>query len=474
MNYGRLPFWYDFDLSPTAVVFALALAVLGALVAGATPARKITRGLGTRLRAGTAGGGGVSFGGVWTAVIVTQIALTVALPAVAMLVRSESERIASYDLGFPTHEYLAVSLGMDGPPEETPAPGASAQSNARFSAAVESLRRRLEAEPGVGGVTFVDRLPGDYHVDRRLQVASLPGNPSYWVETASIDPSYFDVLQAPVISGRTFTSADLSPDVRVVIVDKGFADVVMPGRNPVGHHVRISTGNAADSLANQWPSYEIIGLVKELGMSHLVQRDRSVGVYLPSVPGSQGAGVVNMLVHGRSDPLAIAPRVRDLATAVDPALRVDQTTRLDQVPAPLLWFLNLWVKIILGLTAVALLLSLSGIYAVLSYIVARRTREIGVRVALGAGARRVISSIFRRPLIQVTLGVLTGSVLIGVAATAIQKTEQFRGTTPGLTFGDVALLIGYAIFMLGVCTLACIVPTVRALRVQPTEALRAE
>ena len=136
---------------------------------------------------------------------------------------------------------------------------------------------------------------------------------------------------------------------------------------------------------------------------------------------------------------------------------------------------DLWMKIIIGLTAVALLLSLAGIYAVLSYTVARRTREIGVRVALGASAGRVISSIFRRPLTQVTLGVIGGSILIALGAILVQNTTQFRGTEiGGLTFGDVPLLAGYAILMLGVCALACIVPTIRALRVQPTQALRAE
>jgi len=145
------------------------------------------------------------------------------------------------------------------------------------------------------------------------------------------------------------------------------------------------------------------------------------------------------------------------------------------VMTPLLWLLSLWSRIIIGLTGVALLLSLAGIYAVLSYIVARRTREIGVRVALGASARRVITSIFRRPLTQVTLGVMAGVVLISVAAVAIQHTEQFRAAQPrGLTLGEIALLSGYALLMLGVCTLACVVPSVRALRVQPTEALRAE
>ena len=472
MNYGRLPFWWDFDLSPLTIGWALGLAVIGALVAGVMPARKITRGLGTQLRAGTAGGGAVSFGGVWTAVIVTQVALTVMFPAAVMLVRSESQRIASHDLGFATEQYLGVSLGIEAPQKPWSTVGRDTTLDRRLTTAIEGLRRRLEAEPGVAGVTFVDRLPGDYHVSRRLEVASLPAKPIRWVETARIDPNYFSVLRVSG-GGRVFGAADLSPNARVVIVDQGFADQVMGGQDPIGHQVRIGSGQAADSVPARWPMYQVVGMVKNLGMSHLAQRSRDPGVYLPFVPGSQGA--LSMIVHAAGDPLAMAPRVRELATAVDPALRVEQMTRLDQVAAPMLWFLGLWIKIIVGLSAVALLLSLSGIYAVLSYAVARRTREIGVRVALGASARRVITSIFRRPLIQVTLGVLAGVVLIGVAAIGIQQTQEFAGMKGrGLTLGEIALLAGYGVFMLGVCTLACVVPTVRALRVQPTEALRAE
>jgi putative ABC transport system permease protein len=473
MGWGtQLPFWVDFNLSPTSIGYALALAVIGAVVAGVMPARKITRGLGTRLRAGTAGGG-VSFGGVWTAVIVVQIALTVMFPSVVMLVRSESRRIASYDAGFPTQEYLGVTLGVEDGQEETLTPETRAALGIRIRTSLEALRTRLEAEPGVAGVTFVDALPGDSHDALRAEVVSLPEIRPRWVAIASADLSYFDVLKAPVLSGRAFSRADLAPNIRVVVVDQGFVDLVMAGRNPVGHRVRLGTGQAADSNAASLPVYEIVGVVKELGMASAAMPQREAGVYLPAVPGSHGS--LKMIVRGRADSLSIAPRVRELAMVVDPAIRVEQITRLDQVTTPLLWLLGLWTKIIIGLTAVALVLSLAGIYAVLSYTVARRTREIGVRVALGASARRVITSVFKRPLTQVTLGVIAGIVLIVLAATAAGKSTQFRGTGVGvLTLGDAALLVGYAILMVGVCTLACVVPTLRALRVQPTEALRTE
>jgi putative ABC transport system permease protein len=460
MGYGvpKLPFWFDFTLSPTTIGYALGLAVIGAVVAGVMPARKITRGLGTRLRAGTAGGGGVSFGGVWTAVIVTQIAFTVMLPSVVLLARGEAKRVEAYDFGFPTKEYLGVMLGSD---------------SALSSRSLELLRQRVQGEPGVAGVTFVDELPGEHHAYRRIEMVSLPGSPSSVVASAAIDPSYFDVMQAPMIAGRAFTSGDLAPDVHVMIVDQAFVDLVMGGRNPIGHRVRLRPRQMPDSIAARQPWFEIVGLVKDLGMSAMAMPQRYAGVYMPALPGTQGA--VHMIVRARGEPLAIAQRVRDLALAVDPTIEVEQMTRLDQTAASSLWMNEVWTRILVGLTAVALLLSLSGIYAVLSYTVARRTREIGVRVALGASARRVITSIFRRPLTQVTLGVIAGAVLIVLGARVAGNTTQFDGTGMGvLTLGDFALLFAYAILMLGVCALACIVPTVRALRVQPTEALRAE
>jgi putative ABC transport system permease protein len=477
VNYGRLPFWYEFNLSPVTLLVACGLAVLGAAIAGVIPARKITRSLGTHLKVGTAGGGGVKFGGVWTAVIVTQVALTVALPAVVLLLQTEVRRIETFDVGFAAGEYLGVNVGMEGPDEETSDKAAPQDSmavaRARFVGLLETFRRRLEAEPGVVGVTFVDNLPRDYHNWRRVELVSLGEKGTHVVSTAAIDPSYFDVLQQPPRAGRAFTAADLGPDSRVAIVDEVFVDMVMQGRNPIGQRIRVGTKSQFDTAAAQLPVYEIVGLVKELGMTPVAQSHKDAGLYFPAVPGSRGA--LEMMVHARGDPLSIASRVRELATAVDPTLRIGTMERLDRFANSFLWFLGLWVRIMIGLTAVALLLSLAGIYSVLSYTVARRTREIGVRVALGASARRIITSIFRRPLTQVTIGVLAGTILVGAAALAIQQTEQFAGLEKrGLAVGDVALLAGHATLMLAVCLLACIVPTWRALRVQPTEALRVE
>jgi putative ABC transport system permease protein len=472
-NYGRLPFWYEFDLSPTTVLIACGLAVLGAAVAGIIPARKITRGLGSRLKVGTAGGGGVKFGGVWTAVIVTQVALTVAVPAVVLLERSEIERVKAYDMGFAAEQFLGVKVGMEAADGEIADSAARAASGARFTGVLESFRRRMESEPGVVGVTFVDELPSEYHIYRLVELASLGDQTKHLVATAAIDPSYFDVLGQPPRSGRAFTSADLGADARVAIVDQAFVDLVMQGRNPVGHRVRVGNRSQFDSIPEQLPVYDVVGVVKELGISPMAMPGRVPGVYFPVVAGTRGD--LHMLLRTRGDPLSFVPRLRELATTIDPTLRVGIVDRMDRLGGPQLWLLGLWMRITIGLAAITLLLSLAGIYAVLSYTVARRTREIGVRVALGASTRGIILSTFRRPLIQVTMGVMAGALLVGAAAALIGHTTQFeRVRAPGLSVSDVAILAAYSALMLAVCLLACVVPTARALRVQPTEALRAD
>jgi ABC-type antimicrobial peptide transport system permease subunit len=176
-----------------------------------------------------------------------------------------------------------------------------------------------------------------------------------------------------------------------------------------------------------------------------------------------------MLVHVRGDPMTLGPELREIAAGVDPTLRLSELQRMDEITSDVVWIVGLWLRITILMTAIALLLSLAGIYAVLSFIVARRTREIGVRVALGASRRRVIGAIFRRPLSQVGLGVLAGGALIAVAGSI---DTDMPGLSGELSLMQVAMIVGYATLMLGVCLLACVVPTRRALGVEPTVALR--
>ncbi len=496
MNMGRLPFWYDPRLSPATALYAVGLTVLSAVIAGVGPALKVTRGLGTRLKQGTAGGGGARFGGVWTAVIVAQVAFTVAFPAIVYVEQHELRRIRSVDVGFPAEEYLTVRIETDEPigagadvaaADAEAARTARTAQRARVGATLERLRQRLAAEPTVAGVTFVDQLPRMYHPQRHIELddpsavvgrAGKAASPVVAydgeVNVAAVDPSYFAVLGAPILAGRAFHESESGPDARVAIVDQGFVDQVLQGRNPIGRLVRfVETAPPDGRAAESPPWYQVVGVVKELGTGGVTQRGRASGFYLPAAPGTTDP--VQMLVHVRGDPVAMGPRLRAIAAAVDPGLRLSELQRLDEVAHELLWVIGLWLRVTVLLTAIALLLSLSGIYAVLSFTVARRTREIGVRVALGASRRRVATEIFRRPLTQVAFGVAAGAVLIFVAANFGLRVQDGKVVSDtGLSARQVALLVVHATVMLGVCLLACVVPTRRALRVEPTEALRAE
>jgi predicted permease len=488
-NYGRLPFWFDLSLSPAAFAVAILLTVAGAAVAGITPALKITRGMSYRMKQTTAGSGGLQFGGVWTVVIVAQVAVTVMFPAVVYMEQFLLRRVQDFDPGFASEQYLAVHIEQDYTGDGG-ADAATVEKNARLTATLEELRQRLAAQPGVAGVTFAEDLPTTNHPQKLIEMgydsdlsagALAKAEPFREATIAAVHPSYFEVLDAPVLAGRGFTAADALPGARVAIVDQGFVDQVLHGRNAVGQQVRFryrspslrpwGPGNPNDPAGpGDW--YEVVGVVRELGAGAPTEPGRAAGFYIPATPALFDK--IHMMVHVRGgDPMSLAPQLRDVAAAVDPSLRLVNIQRANEANNDVLWVTRLWLRITIVLSSVAIVLSLAGIYAVLSFTVARRTREIGVRVALGASRRRVVLATFRRPFFQVALGIVVGTALIFAGATLIQNTE-FPGAENELTLQGMAMIVGYGIVMLGVCMLACVVPTRRALSIEPTIALRTE
>ena len=470
---GRLPFWFDDRLSPATLLYTAALTVLAAAIAGIWPALKVTgRGVQARLRQAAAGAGGLRLGGAWTAVIVAQIAVTVTFPATAFLAARWVVRVRSMDVGFPAERYLSARLAVDAEPSSG-APADTSAAAARTGATLRELERRLTAEPWVAGVTFTDRLPHTQHSPRAVEIddPAVEAEPGLRrrVGPVAVDVDYFDVLGAPVRAGRAFGPADLAPGARAVIVNESFVRQTLGGRNPIGRRVRyrVPPGEAPQ------PWHEIVGVVKDLG---IVADDpgEGAGVYHPAgpgstAPGSAAAGIaapLRLVIHVRGDPAPRVPRLRTLATEVDPALRLHDPLPLDAVGTELWTELAFLFRLLVVVSAVALLLSLAGIYAVMAFAVSRRTREIGVRVALGASRRGVVAAVFARPLAQVAGGIVAGAVLTGLVLLA--------GADGVLSATQLAALVGYAALMLGVCLLACVVPTRRALRVQPTEALRAD
>ena len=470
----RLPFWIEPGLSPTTILYAVGLTLLAAVIAGVVPALKVTRAMGNRLQRASAGSGGMKFGGVWTAVIISQIAVTLAFPAIAFSARRDTQRVQALSVSFPAQEYLSLRLEMD----REPLPGASQDTSraafiARYRATYEELERRLANEPGVAGVTHADRLPLMYHPARLIELDEGGGAPlhpeypdGYRVSDASVAPDYFDVMAAPVTMGRGFHTGDLEENAVTVVVNQSFVQLVLGGRNPIGRRIRYVGKEEWASIqtpAERGSWFEIVGVVPDLGMAK--QPDPKVaGIYHPVTPGEVYPAQVAVRVRGNAE--AFVPRLRAAAAAIDPTLRLYDVEPLMRAKEAELEGLSFWFKLFAGVSLVALVLSLAGIYAVMSFTVARRTREIGIRVALGGSQRRILLAVFRRPLIQVALGVVAGAALLVAMSSGLVGAH--------LTVKAVVGIIGYSACMMVVCLLACVAPTRRALRVEPTEALRSE
>ena len=457
---SQLPFWLVPRLPPLSIAYGCGLALFAAIVTGVLPALKVTRGLSSRLRQAGAGGGGLKFGGVWTALIVAQIALTVTFPVMAFLGSIDTTRMEATALGVPTGQVVSAWLGrdVDLPP-------------ARYEAAVRQVRNALAAMPGVGRVTIADRLPLMEHGHYVIGVDPGGAGPmegqfdGYRVSTAAVAEDFFATFDAAPLAGRLFTAGDYAGQPRVAVVNQSFVDRVLGGHNPIGRHVQYRV--VRDQAASQRPPaganppwIEIVGLVRDMGMA-FGSDPQVAGIYLPLTLSRAPGVYVGARVSG--DVAATAIALRHVAARIEPLLRVVDAQPLDQVTAGAQREGRFWMHLIEGVSASALLLALSGIYAVTSFTVSRRTREIGIRVALGSGRLRVVFAILHGPLVRMAIGIAIGSVLI-----------MLLSRLTGVIASQAPTLFGYIVVMCVVCLLACLVPARRAMAVDPIEALRAE
>lgn len=465
---GPLPFYIDTSLSPTTILYAVGLTLFAAAIAGVVPALKVTLGgAGARLRAASSGNGRLQFGGVWTVVIVVQIALTTLLPWPLLglgggFLREETRA------GFPAEAFLTATLALDRfDGVEASRDTVAATRAARLEARYRALADRLRQDPGVLDVTYADQMP---QLTRGNNLIKLDQGPAaeqsqrcsegwHCVGFVSVDPRFFDVVDAPVIRGRALTSAEAEQRTRVVLVNQTFVDDILRGSNPIGRRFRF--WSRSEPTAEVW--YEIVGVVPNLSVSANGTDYTRTRIYQTRPPREMRQ--LRIAIHTRGDPQRFAVRLRELAYATDPALRV-----IDPKPLPLLADpdsagMAYGFELMVSLTIVTLMLSLAGVYAVTAFAVARRTREIGVRVALGARPLDVLPIVFKRPLVQMALGVGVGAILgFGLANDDLSKVH-------------LDVLRNAAVFALSTilcCALACIVPTRRALRIQPTDALRDE
>jgi putative ABC transport system permease protein len=440
--------------------FTLALSLLAGVIFGLAPAWQSTRvDLNETLKeSGRGPGGGARASRARNLLVVSEIALSVVLLAGAGLLVKSFLRLQAVNPGFEAENALAVRLSL---------PRATYSNRAAVTAFYDKLQPRLESLPGVEAVGFVSALPLSgvlasipFTIDGRATAPDEAHRADYRVANAG----YFRALKIPLIAGREFSERDTAETPPVALISQSLARRYWPGADPVGARLRIDDNNQGPRPV------EIVGVVGDV--KHLsLDGEPAPHIYLP-VHQVHEDGVVWLtnnqywLLRTTVDPLTLAAAARREIQAVDRSAPTSNIRTMEQYLAASVAprRFNLWLLTVFA--GAALLLAATGLYGVISYGVAQRRREIGIRIALGAQAGDVLKLVIGQGMALAVIG-----VALGLAA-ALALTRLMESLLFGVSATDPQTFIVIALLLAFVALLACYVPARRAMKVDPLVALR--
>jgi putative ABC transport system permease protein len=459
---GPTPFWWDDGLSYQTILYAVALAVFAALIVGVIPALKATGPqLQGRMREAASGTSAMKFGGLWTAIIATQAAITViALAAVVSFGWTHLRKQWGSDVTYARDQLLTAHVVVD-QVDALRAQPPSAET-------LQAVADRLGAEPGVANVSYTTALPGTIweQVVFELQSPELHAQADarkvadeLWSEGARVGANFFETVGIPLAAGRTFSAAEIRQGAPVAVVDETFVQIVLGGRSPFGVRLRQRAEKAGQGPG---PWLEIVGVVKD-ATTMPRKGPHNAAVYRPAAPG----GPIRLLVRTQGAVSPLMQRIYTAARSAHSDIRLNDLKSLAQVAYDNALPERIFLRAFIVVGAIALLLATAGIYSLVSFTLARRTREIGIRVALGASPRRIITVVFARAFIQIGLGVAAG-FLPGLVIMVSGSDDAGAMNT----FAGARATLGVCAFVVVVALVSCTVPLRRALSIQPTDALR--
>ena len=463
-----LPFWVDFEVSLRTAGLAMTLAILSAAIAGVVPALKATsRNVRASIQRASATGSGIRFGGGYSTLIIGEVAVAVVFLAFGWSILPTATAEPAH-IGIRTDHYLHASVHIPRMDESSgEQQGSDSVLATRVATVHRELARRLAAEPGIGPVAIASTLPGTSHATRYVEVEGLPRPagapaPAWLVTVARVDVGFFDALEQPILSGRNFNAADLGERRSAVIVNTSFVERVLGGRNPIGLRIRQWL---PDREPGPW-THEIVGVVGRLGTNSL-HPDADAGVYQAAAPGELHP--VTFAVRVGESPERFTPRLRSIVAGIDAGALIRDPVALSDVPDPNRRVVMLGTWLVVLLAGIAMVLAAACLYALMSFTVAERRRESAIRAALGAQRGAIVAMIARRAFLQLIAGVAIGAALSAglMAVVGMLDGGVFRTSNQVLGVGLIAAL------MVAVGMLACVKPMLRAIRIQPAEALKA-
>ncbi len=455
-----LPTWMRIEIDAPVLVFSSVVSLLSAFLAAAGAVLLVSRAdLAHFLRDHTRStAGGARFR---QALVISQVALTLLLLIGAGLLSQTFLRLRHQETGFSTTGLLVARVAnyRSGSRVET------ARALSQFHAQVLERLRGLPGVVSAGGAnvlpytrTTPDRLQGYLRVKGSADQETKLTVP---VAGSDVSPGFLETLGVPLLSGRTIDRTDTAESPMVAIVNERAARTLWPGREAVGQELYWGI----DDPTPENPYCRVAGVVGNV--RYLAgEADDGIEIYYPYTQFP--AANIYYVLRVAGDPLSIAPAVRETIRGVDRDAAVVYMKTMDALIDESLWQRRLWGVLVAAFGALSLALVAVGIYGLLSYFVAQRTREIGVRLALGAPARGIRAQVLGQGAILVVAGVALG-LIAGLAFKRVLSSLVFgvSATDPGNLLGAVTVLIGVAL-------VACYLPARRASAVNPIEALRDE
>src|SRR5262245_44820973 len=449
---GDVPRLREVGIDSTVLGFTLGISLLAGVIFGMAPAWQASRAnLTQALQEGGRGSTG-SRQRLRSALVVSEVALTLAVLVGAGLLIRSFWRLQQVDSGFDARNMLMMQISVKAGPGE----GA-------IAAFFEQLRQKVHSLPGVKSVAVSDGLPilrdanwSPFNIEGRPPPE--PGNQT-WAIRYTVSPEYFQTLGIQFLKGRGFTAQDRLNSPPVAIIDETFARQHFQNEDPLGKGLILALPDG--------PGIEIVGVVRHVKHAGLDERAAGSPQFYLNF-NQRRSNASHLLVRSGVDPLSLAGAVRDQVWALNKDQPVFNVRTMEQVVSESIAPRRFSALLMVIFGSVALVLASIGLYGMMSYSVAQRTSEIGIRVALGAQRRDVLTMVIKQAIGLALLGVVAGLVTALALAQLLRNLLFGVGAADPLTFGVVAFVL------LSVAFLASFVPARRAAKVDPIVALRYE
>jgi predicted permease len=451
----EVPYWMTFELDGRVLAYTAALSVATGLLFGILPALRASR---TELSGALGDGapGGTRRSRLRGTLVAGEIALALVLLAGSALTVRSFLAAARTDPGVDAGRILTARTSLTGDRYDSPAARA---------AFFRELERRVRALPGVRGAALATGLPaGDEGAATRVAAEGAAAGPDGGVRARwiGVTPGYWEAVGRPLLAGRNFSEAEAADSAaEVALVSRELAERLWPGADPLGRRIRVE-------VEGKTPWLTVVGVAPTLGYARPGEdgeRERRQ-VHVPFA--TAGWRLAALAVRTDGDPAALAAPVRGEVRALDPSLPLYTVQVMSEYRASTLWLQRAAGQAFASLALFALLLAALGVYGVMAYTVGQRTREIGIRMALGARAPDVVGMVVREGALLAAAGIAVG--LLG----AWGVSRLMRGTLYGVGPGDPVAFLAAPLLLAGVAVLASWLPARRAARVDPVAALRSD